>query len=209
MAIVNLERKGAAQKPSGQPDQRSWLQRAPVFALGFRPFYLLAACFAALAVPLWVLRYLGWLALPANVDLNWHMHEMLFGFIVTVVIGFLYTAGRNWTGLWTPRGGHLAALALVWLAGRLAMLLAPPLVAAVFDLIFLPLVAWPLYRVFKLSANYRNMVMVGLLALLTLANAVYHAAVLGWLDVSTMRPLHGALMIVVVIVCVAPSYRSV
>lgn len=171
----------------------------PLFRLGFRPFYLLAAAFAALSVPLWLARYLGWTEHFAHIDLNWHMHEMVFGFVIAVVIGFLYTAGRNWTGLWTPTKSHLAALAALWIAGRIAMLALNPALAAIVDFLFLPLATWPMYRVLKRSGNKRNMFAIGLLALLALANAVFHAAVLGWAPVATMTPIHAAIMIVVML----------
>ncbi|WP_322400975.1 NnrS family protein [Massilia luteola] len=170
----------------------------PLFALGFRPFYLLGAAFAALAVPLWIAAQAGW-RLPVRVDVLWHMHEMVFGFVLAIVVGFLYTAGYNWTKLWTPRGGQLAAIAGVWVAGRVAMLAAPPVLAAAVDVAFLPVAAWPLYRVLKRSGNRRNMFLVVLLGLLTLANACYHAAALGWARIDPLTPVHAAIILIVVI----------
>lgn len=87
-----------------------------LLALGFRPFYLLAGAYAAAAVPLWTLQYFA--VLPAVHPL-WHAHEMLFGYAFAVIAGFLLTAVRNWTGLPTPSGAPLAALAALWLAARL------------------------------------------------------------------------------------------
>lgn len=174
------------------------LANHPVLALGFRPFYLLAAAFAAISVPLWLLRYFGHAPQLAHIDLNWHVHEMVFGFAIAVIIGFLYTAGRNWTGLWTPRGRHLGLLALLWIAGRIAML-ASPLLAVLVDLAFLPLATWPLYRVLKKSGNRRNMFLVGLLGLLTAANAAYHGAANGWLALSSLVPLEAAILVIVLI----------
>lgn len=171
----------------------------PLWRLGFRPFYLLAAAFAALAVPLWVARYFGHAAGLLHADMNWHMHEMLFGFAIAVIVGFLYTAARNWTGRWTPRHGHLAALTALWLAGRLAMLFAPPMLAAFVDIPFLPLAAWPLYRVLKRAGNRRNLFLPGLLGLLTLINVAFHCAVLGWLDIAPMRAIEAGILVVVVI----------
>ncbi|NEX62277.1 NnrS family protein [Noviherbaspirillum galbum] len=171
----------------------------PVFRLGFRPFYLLAALFAAVSIPLWLAAYSG-VSLPhLRIDINWHMHEMVHGFAIAVIIGFLYTAGRNWTGLWTPKGKHLAALAGLWLAGRGAMLFLPPLPAAVVDVAFLPLAAWPLYRVLARAGNKRNMFLIGLLALLSLLNFAFHGARIGWLDISTIKPIHASLFVIVVI----------
>ncbi len=176
-----------------------WRGAHPLWALGFRPFYLLAALFAALSVPLWVARFYGLLPGWPHVGINWHMHEMIFGMAIAVIIGFMFTAGRNWTGLWTPRKGHLAALAGLWLAGRIAMLSAPPWLAACVDMLFLPLAAWPMYQVLKQSGNQRNMFLIVLLGLLTLANGVFHAAVLGLVNVAPALPIQAAILVVVVI----------
>lgn len=182
------------------PDQgKPKLTHHPLFRLGFRPFYLLAAAFAAISVPLWIARYFGLASFLSRADLNWHMHEMVFGFAVAVIVGFLFTAGRNWTGLWTPRRGHLAALAGLWLAGRLAMLFAPPLLAALVDIAFLPLAAYPMYRVLKRAGNKRNMFLIGLLSLLTVINVLFHASVLGWIGIGSITPIHAAILIVVMI----------
>ncbi len=192
-------------KPLGidESDARESTRRSPanypVLRLGFRPFYLLGAAFAAVGAPLWIARYFGWMDILPNINLNWHMHEMVFGFVLAIIVGFLYTAGRNWTGLWTPRGMPLAALCGVWLSGRIAMLLAGPAVAASVDLLFIPCAAWPLYRVLKQSGNKRNLLLVGLLGLLACANAVFHAAQLGWIDISAMRAIQAAILIIVVI----------
>jgi uncharacterized protein involved in response to NO len=170
----------------------------PVLRLGFRPFYLLAAAFAALAVPLWMASYFGALPGWGQLGVGWHMHEMVFGMAIAVIIGFLYTAGRTWTGLWTPTKGHLAALAALWLAGRLAMLFAPAALAAVVDLLFLPCAAWPLYQVLARSGNRRNLFLVVLLGLLALANAAFHGIVLGQFSLAPTLPIHAAILIIVV-----------
>lgn len=189
MSLLKIEESGG---PAASAAPSAWL------ALGFRPFYLLAAAFAAVSIPAWVASYYG-VAGAFQVGLDWHVHEMLYGFVVAVVIGFMYTAGRNWTGLWTPRGASLAAIAGLWLAGRVAMFAAPPLLAALVDLAFLPVAGWPMYRVLQRSGNKRNMILVALLGLLTVANAVFHAARLGWIEVAPARPIYAAILIVVVI----------
>jgi uncharacterized protein involved in response to NO len=175
-----------------------WLPGHPLWRLGFRPFYLLAALLAAVAVPLWIAQYLGWIDWP-RAGLGWHMHEMVFGMAVAVIVGFLLTAVRAWTGLWTPREGHLAALAAVWIAGRVAMLAAPPWLAAVVDLAFLPLAAWPLFRVLRRGGNKRNQFLPVLLCLLAIANALYHAAALEWIALSPVAPVQAAILIIVLI----------
>ena len=179
-------------------DTRPAPARGALLALGFRPFYLLAAALAAVSVPAWLASYLGLAALP-RLTMFWHMHEMVFGFAIAVVIGFLYTAARNWTGLWTPRGTALGALALLWLAGRVAMLAAPPVLAAVIDLAFLPLAAWPLHRVIARADSRRNRFLVGLLALLALCNLAYHLSILGVLAASPLHGVHAAIILIVAI----------
>lgn len=171
----------------------------PLWRLGFRPFYLGAALFAALAVPLWMARYFGLLpgGLLPQVGFAWHMHEMVFGVGAAVVVGFLYTAAYNWTGLWTPVRGRLAALVALWLLGRVAMLLAAPLAGAAIDCLFLPAAAWPLWRVMAQVGNKRNYFLVGLLGLLATANGVFHAIALGWLALAPAVPVQAAILVIV------------
>src|SRR5262245_47442645 len=94
-------------------------QGLALFALGFRPFYLLAGVYAALAVPLWALQYTGWLP---GANMAWHSHEMLFGYAFAVIAGFLLTAVRVWTGRPTPSGAALGMIAFLWLTARVVAL---------------------------------------------------------------------------------------
>lgn len=169
------------------------MQRAVFLATGYRPFFLLAGVLAAVWVPLWLLIYQGDVAsssyLPATI---WHGHEMLFGYAVAVLAGFLLTAGQNWTGLTTARGAHLAALALLWLAGRVLLLLdgsVPPAVAAAVDLTFIPAlavtVAVPLLR----ARNHRNLVFLVILAALFAFNLLIHLQALNAIGWDSSRPL--------------------
>ncbi|HEY6134491.1 MAG TPA: NnrS family protein [Rubrivivax sp.] len=175
----------------------------PLLRLGFRPFYLGAALFGVLAVPLWVASLLGAVSLPLAVaPVLWHAHEMLFGFAVAVIVGFLLTAGKAWTGLGTPRGAPLAALALLWLAARVAAVLAPYAVYAVLDLLLLPLVAAVLVELLLRARNRRNLPLGLILVLLALANLAFHLAVMGVLDVPPVRALHAGLALIVMIECV-------
>ncbi|MBK7059407.1 MAG: NnrS family protein [Rubrivivax sp.] len=175
---------------------RGW----PLLRLGFRPFYLGATVFAALAVPFWLVLYLGQASLESKVSpLLWHAHEMLFGFAVAVIVGFLLTAGKAWTGLATPRGPVLGLLAGLWLAARLAALVAPYGWYALLDLLLLPLVAGVLIDVLWRAGNRRNLPLVGLLLGLALVNLLFHLAMLGTITLSPLRPLYGALALIVMI----------
>lgn len=189
----------AANPPSPLPSPPGWA----LLRLGFRPFYLGAAVYGMLAVPLWIALLLGQVSLKLAVaPVLWHAHEMLFGFAVAVIVGFLLTAGKAWTGLATPRGGVLAALASLWLAARLAAMFAPYAVYAVLDLLLLPLVAGILAQVLLRAGNRRNLPLVAILVLLSLANAAFHGAVAGVIDIAAVRALHAGLALIVMIECV-------
>lgn len=178
-----------------RPNPSGW---AP-FALGFRPFYLLASLFAAAVIPLWVLVYVGRVDMPMP-GIWWHAHEMIFGFAVAVIAGFLFTAGRNWTGLPTPTGGRLAALALLWLCGRLAMALSGEGVAAVVDAAFLPLIAVVLaHLLWRRNQSPNNYFVPFLVGALALANIAFHLARLELLALDPLRVLHGALSLIVLL----------
>jgi uncharacterized protein involved in response to NO len=150
----------------------------PVLALGFRAFYLAGALSAVILLPLWLVTLDGHLALPVADPLNWHAHEMLFGFAAAILAGFLFTAVRHWTGGETPRGAALGALVLLWLAGRLAPFVAPPTIAAAIDLVFLPAiaiaVAKPIAAMTPPRGQRRPWLPVIVLALLSMANLLHH-----------------------------------
>ena len=191
----------AAASPASAPVAvpQGW----PVLRLGFRPFYLGAAMFGTLAVPLWLALFLGWVSLDLAVaPLLWHAHEMLFGFAAAVIVGFLLTAGKAWTALATPRGAFLGVLAGLWLAARIAAVTGPYALYAVLDLLLLPVVAAVLVDVLLRARNRRNLALAGMLILLSLSNLCFHLAVLDVIAVPPMRALHAALALIVMIECV-------
>ncbi|MCK6424452.1 MAG: NnrS family protein [Burkholderiaceae bacterium] len=160
-----------------------------LWALGFRPFYLAASAFAALSVALWALQFGGLsvgLRLPGPL---WHAHEMVFGYTLAVVVGFLFTAGRNWSGQPTPTGRPLQALLLLWLAGRLGVfaLGAWPDLALLGWAVMALNVAFPvaaglaLWRTLRAGANRRNDFFPLVLGAIALAQAAFHLAERGLL----------------------------
>lgn len=189
MALIRLDEPTTKRIP---PDTFS------LWALGFRPFYLLAALFAAIAVPVWAVAYSGAIELPMP-GIWWHAHEMIFGFAVAVIIGFLFTAGRNWTGLDTPTGKPLMVLAGVWLAGRLAMAFGSGAWVAIVDLAFLPVAAGMLLRVLIKAKSKRNYFVGALPAMLALANLFFHLAALGVIEADPLTAMHLALGLVVLL----------
>jgi uncharacterized protein involved in response to NO len=155
-----------------------------VFALGFRTFFVAAGAAGLALIAVWVYAF----AHGANPGryygggIGWHGHEMLFGYTMAVVAGFLLTAVRNWTGRDTPSGAGLASLALLWLAGRVAPFAGgwlPDWAIATIDLAFLPAVAAVLAPPLRAAGQRHNQIFLILLGLLTLANLLIHLQALG------------------------------
>lgn len=173
-----------------------------LWALGFRPFYFVASVFAALSIPLWVAQYAGWLTTPYLRGPILHGHEMLFGYALAVITGFLFTAGRNWTGKATPTGTLLIAFVLLWLAGRgLAFTpweTAASVVNTAFPLAVAVAFAVPLAK----SRNRRNYFFVPLLLAFALAAAALHLSYTGALAWPELLSLRVGLDLVLFIIAV-------
>lgn len=175
----------------------------PLLRLGFRPFYLGTALLACLSVPLWIAIFLGHMRMQLEMPpLLWHGHEMLFGFAAGVVVGFLLTAVRAWTGLETARGPLLGSLILLWLAARVAALVAPYPVFAALDMALLPAAAAILLRVLLKAGNKRNIPLISLLVLMAIANLAFHLSVLGAIAVPAVVALYAELALIIMVVCV-------
>jgi uncharacterized protein involved in response to NO len=173
-----------------------------LFNLGFRPFYLLASVFAASSILLWIAQYGGYLPAAYLRDPSWHGHEMLFGYTIAVIAGFLFTAVRSWANQPTPAGAPLALYAGLWLAGRVLVLTPYDMASAVVNAAFPLAVAFgiglPLWR----GRNQRNYFFVALMVLLAIATLVMHLSHMGlvpWLGVSLQTGLDLVLFIIVVI----------
>ena len=173
-----------------------------LWQLGFRPFYLLASVFAALSIALWAAQFAGWLGRPYLSGPLWHAHEMLFGFTLAVVVGFLFTAGRNWSNRPTPTGVPLAALAALWLAGRVLVLTPFGWTAAIVDSAFPFAAAIALAIPFWAARNRRNYFFVGVLALMGAADLLIHLSQLGVLDLPAFLGVRFALDAVLFIMAV-------
>jgi uncharacterized protein involved in response to NO len=163
-------------------------RRFALFDYGFRPFFLLAGLWGAAALLLWLAFWFGRLELAGPWQgVLWHAHEMIFGFAIAGVAGFLLTAVPGWTATEPLRGAPLAALALLWLAGRAVLLASaalPPLAVAVVDLAFLPALALPtalaLFAGLKRTGSARNFMFLALLGALETGNLLTHLEALGW-----------------------------
>jgi len=153
----------------------------PLLRLGFRPFFLSGAIFSVFAITLWLLMYKGTINLsPLGGGYWWHIHEMIFGFGGAIIAGFLLTAVQNWTGARGAQGITLLALFLLWLAGRIFLVIPELLgstIVSLIDLLFLPTVAYILAKPIIAIKQYRNLFFVPLLVLFTLANLEMHLAI--------------------------------
>ncbi len=150
----------------------------PLFSYGFRPFFLLGSIYAGLAILVWLPVFYGEITLSsAFAPRDWHVHEMLFGYLPAVITGFLFTAIPNWTGRLPIQGKPLMGLVAVWLAGRVCVTFSAHtgwLVAMLVDAGFLLLVAAAAAREILAGRNWRNMNVVILLLLLLAGNIAFH-----------------------------------
>ena len=192
--MLKIEVPGSAAKSASEA--------FALWNLGFRPFYLLASGFAALSILLWVCQYTGHLPATYVRSPSWHGHEMLYGYTLAVVAGFLLTAVRAWTGKPTPAGVPLMALAALWVAGRVLVLTpfatAAAIVNAAFPVAIAVAIGIPIVR----SRNRRNYFFIALLLLLGLAVLAFHLAHLGMLPWPERASLQVGLDVVLFILAV-------
>jgi len=174
----------------------------PLLRLGFRPFYLLASVFAAASVALWSAQYAGWMRATYLAGPLWHAHEMLFGFTVAVVAGFLFTAVRNWTGRPTPTGATLALIVLLWVAGRALVVTPFAWASAVVNAAFPVAVAVGIGVPIVGAANRRNYFFIALLIALAVAVLMVHLSQMGVLDLPGWLGIQIALDVVLFVMAV-------
>ena len=189
---------------NGIPRLRDY--RGPVLlSYGFRPFFLFGAVYAGLAVLAWLPIFNGELVLwSAFSAVDWHVHEMLYGYLAAVVTGFLLTAIPNWTGRLPIQGMPLLVLVLVWLAGRACVTFSAEigwLLAAIVDVSFLVLVVAATAREIVAGKNWRNLKVVGLVTLLLAGNIAFHieAHVRGTAEYGARAGIGAIVLLIVVI----------
>ena len=181
-------------------NERPGYQGLAFFSYGFRPFFLGAALFAGVAVPAWILTLAGAgdseFLYPAR---DWHVHEMVFGFLPAVITGFLLTAIPNWTDRPPIRGHELMLLFTLWLAGRLLIAIPwfTPLVSAAVDAAFLVAVAGLVWREIAAGKSWPHAPMGGLISLYAGANILFHVQALS--GAATDLPERIALALVMVL----------
>ncbi len=164
-----------------QANEKADYRGSALFSYGFRPLFLGASLFVGVAVPAWILLLTG----AGDSDFfsaarQWHVHEMVFGFLPAVITGFLFTAIPNWTGRTPIRGRELMLVCAVWLAGRLVMAIPflTPLLSACVDAAFLVTVAGLIWREIAAGKSWPHAPIGGLISLYAGANILFHVLAL-------------------------------
>jgi uncharacterized protein involved in response to NO len=155
----------------------------PIVSVAFRPFFLLGSLWSALALGIWIAAYALGAPLPiAAAPLDWHIHEMLFGFALAVIAGFILTAVANWTGRPPVRGAALGALAGLWVVGRALNLLSawiPLWLTAAVDVAFPVVLALLVLREIVAARNWRNLMMPAPIVVLGISDALIYLEAAG------------------------------
>lgn len=172
-----------------------------LWQLGFRPFFLAAGLFAIISMGLWMGIYA--FELPFSTTgisvYQWHAHEMIYGYSMAVIAGFLLTAVRNWTNQATASGGSLMTLVGLWAAARIAMLFGDRfiVVACIFDILFILglmiAVAMPIIE----AKQWKQLGVLSKLVLLALGNICFYLGANGMFMAGTYWGLYGGLLLVV------------
>lgn len=167
-----------------------------LFSFGFRPFFFFGAIWSAVVVPLWLFSYFH--GGSAALTREWHIHEMIFGFLGAVIAGFLTTAVPNWTGRMPVIGLPLGGLVSLWVLGRIAMLFQEVLgpAAAVMDSLFLLTFAAVIWREVLAGRNWRNLPVCGLISLFALANVAFHLPLGAAVDAGVRLALGAATVLI-------------
>ncbi|MCB1846373.1 MAG: NnrS family protein, partial [Halieaceae bacterium] len=185
----------ASNQPVRPPAVRPALLR-----LAFRPFFLLGSLFSVVSLLLWAAIWAGTIE-PAVYGgaLWWHMHEMLFGFVCAIVVGFLLTAVQSWTGIPGLKGGKLLGLVLLWLAARVMLFVPAPFprwLIALVDLSFLPLAALAMASFVARVQQWRNFIFVPVLLAMASVNGVMHWS--AWMGEARLQSEAGTVMVLLV-----------
>lgn len=174
----------------------------PAFlSFGFRPFFLGAAAYAAVAMSIWLAVYR--FGLPADFHglspALWHAHEMVFGYSLAVIAGFLLTAVRNWTGRPTLHGPALLLLFLFWLCARFAFYLPGPGIyaAMVFDTLFAAYLTLGILRPINSTRQWKQTGIVAKVVLAGAGNLVFYLGVMNIVDQGVQWGLYSGFYLVI------------
>jgi len=171
-----------------------------LFELGFRAFFLGAGIFAIVSISLWSAIYLFDFSLPMNglSIFQWHAHEMIYGYTIAVIAGFLLTAVKNWTGIHPINSGLLSVLFALWFAVRLCFIFAGNYlwIAAWLDLLSSIILLTAVCRPIIIKKQWKQLAIVSKLLIILAFNGLFYAGVLGWLEQGVFWGIYGGLYLV-------------
>lgn len=191
MALLNIQ-----DPPSKKPFS--------LFVLGFRPFFLAAGFFSVISMALWMANFNFGLSIPLQglANFHWHAHEMIYGFAIAIISGFLLTAIKNWTGVQTIQHRPLILLFLCWVIARLALLFGTQfiLVAAIFDVSFNLFLFLAMLQPILRVKQWKQIGIISKVLLLGIFNALFYLGLLGYLDAGVYWGIYGGLFMVIAII---------
>ena len=170
-----------------------------LFNLGFRPFFLGAAVFAVLSIASWLAVYTSYSTIQISniIPSQWHAHEMLYGYGMAVVAGFLLTAVKNWTGIQTPHGKPLLALFALWCTARVLFLFGTAFLAwaALADLLFGLLLTVAIALPIIKARQWAQLAVVSKLLLLWTGNLVFYLGCYNLINNGMLYAINGAVFL--------------
>jgi uncharacterized protein involved in response to NO len=193
--IINIE----------SPKKNAPTKRFAFLHLGFRPFFVGASSFAILAMLVWMGRYsFGWpISFGQLAPITWHAHEMIFGYSLAVVAGFLLTAIKNWTGKQTIHGYPLLLLFLLWLLARMMAVFGqwlPLVMLAVIDNVWIVFLTVAVFSPLVKAKQWKNISFAVVLIGLLLGNMVFYLGAFGWLLNGIYYGLYAGLYLILALI---------
>lgn len=167
------------------------MNKSAIWAIGFRPFFLMGSLISALLVIYWaVVYYNGTIPIGYFDPIHWHAHEMIYGFAVAIVAGFLLTASAAWTKTKAVSGTKLKVLFALWFLGRLAFILSilelplPFILYFMLDMLFIPVLVVVLAPSLLSARKLKNIQFLLVLSILAIGNLLMHLSSLEMIDAS-------------------------
>ena len=175
--------------------------KAALLNLGFRPFFLGAAGFSIISIAFWMGIYVFSFPLQVGISyVQWHAHEMIYGFSMAVIAGFLLTAVKNWTGIQTLYGLRLLSLFTLWALARILLLFGTPFIfiAAIFDISFMAfLINSLIYPIIKSQQIKKQFGIIGIMIFLIIGNILFYLGVFGLIEQGMYWSIYGGLYLVI------------
>lgn len=172
---------------------------SPFLSLGFRSFFLAAGIYAVLSVLVWFAVYISGLQLPLQSlpSHYWHAHEMVYGYAMAVIAGFVLTATVNWTGLQTLNGLPLLMILCCWVMARILFFTGQIAIASVLDLFFLFIVGVAIFLPIWRARLWKQMAVASKILLFFTSKLVFYLGVIGILDNGVYIGIYAGLYLVI------------